>query len=232
MSNTSISYLSLYFADLVETYAATALSAIFWYEYTITLDKEIYLFWNKKITGATILFFVNRYFTLFYMMYAFPWLPFSMKYEYIPWGAFSALRMYALSGGNLTMALVVLLLSLVTSITAVIYIPFWIFSRDPDWGCEYTYSLSLEAQEIAQLLLNIFYFIALFIIGDAFNALGVNSLAGIFTNPLTTILVSRFLMDLQETGAIGVELNASGPVEDIQSEDGVQADSAEENVSV
>ncbi len=54
---------------------------MFWYEYIINFDREIYLFWNKEITGATILFFVNRYSTLFYMTYAFPWLPFSMRYE-------------------------------------------------------------------------------------------------------------------------------------------------------
>ncbi len=55
--------------------------AMFWYEYIITLDREINLFWNKKITGATVLFLVNRYSTLFYMTYVFPVWPLSMKYE-------------------------------------------------------------------------------------------------------------------------------------------------------
>ena len=34
------------------------------YEYLITLDMEVALFWKKPLTGAGILFFVNRYLTL------------------------------------------------------------------------------------------------------------------------------------------------------------------------
>ncbi|KAI0794740.1 hypothetical protein C8Q74DRAFT_592441 [Fomes fomentarius] len=106
----------------------------------------------------------------------------------------------------------------------------------------------------AQLLLNVFYFITLFVVGTSFISVGITSLAEIFVDPLTSILVSRFLMNLQETdihtqhrhgissmssihmsrviGSIGVELNAPGPVEDIQSEDRVQTDSVGESVSV
>ncbi len=54
---------------------------MFWYDHIVTLDREINLFWNKKITGATVLFFVNRYSTVFYMTYVFPVWPLSMKYE-------------------------------------------------------------------------------------------------------------------------------------------------------
>ncbi len=36
------------------------------YEYCITIGKEVRLFWGKKITGAAVLFFVNRYLVLFY----------------------------------------------------------------------------------------------------------------------------------------------------------------------
>ena len=35
------------------------------YEYIITFDQEVKLFWNKKWNGATTLFLVNRYLVLF-----------------------------------------------------------------------------------------------------------------------------------------------------------------------
>ena len=34
---------------------------IFIYEYFITLSTEVKYFWGRKLTGATALFFLNRY---------------------------------------------------------------------------------------------------------------------------------------------------------------------------
>ena len=34
------------------------------FEYLITFDQEVNFFWKRKITGATILFFFNRYIVL------------------------------------------------------------------------------------------------------------------------------------------------------------------------
>ncbi|KAI0681955.1 hypothetical protein C8T65DRAFT_549747, partial [Cerioporus squamosus] len=36
------------------------------YEYCITIGQEVRLFWGKKITGAAVLFFFNRYLVLLY----------------------------------------------------------------------------------------------------------------------------------------------------------------------
>ncbi|TBU23721.1 hypothetical protein BD309DRAFT_863465 [Dichomitus squalens] len=41
-----------------------AVVAFLGYEYFITLDMEVALFWKKHTTGAGILFFFNRYYTL------------------------------------------------------------------------------------------------------------------------------------------------------------------------
>ena len=60
---------------------ATCHPALYWYEYLITLDQEITLFWTRKITGATVLFFCNRYLSLFVTIYQFPWLIFSMNFK-------------------------------------------------------------------------------------------------------------------------------------------------------
>ena len=47
-------------------YACTVLVI---YEYLITLGPEVRLFWRREITGASILFFVNRYVVLFYNLF-------------------------------------------------------------------------------------------------------------------------------------------------------------------
>ena len=44
-------------------------SALIFYEYSITFSDETRLFWTKKITGAVVLFFANRYITLAYNLY-------------------------------------------------------------------------------------------------------------------------------------------------------------------
>ena len=41
------------------------------YEYLITFSVEVEIFWTKKLNGATVLFFLNRYLVLFYQMLEF-----------------------------------------------------------------------------------------------------------------------------------------------------------------
>ena len=38
------------------------------YEYLLTLDQEVNLFWRRKLTGASVLYFLNRYLLL--LLYA------------------------------------------------------------------------------------------------------------------------------------------------------------------
>ncbi len=35
-------------------------AAVIFYEYAITLDSEVRLIWRRKITGASVIFFLNR----------------------------------------------------------------------------------------------------------------------------------------------------------------------------
>ena len=44
-------------------------SVLIFFEYLITLDQEVKLFWRNKLTGAVALFFANRYITITYTMY-------------------------------------------------------------------------------------------------------------------------------------------------------------------
>ena len=39
------------------------------YDYAITFPYEVQLFWRRKATGATYLFFANRYLSLFYSIF-------------------------------------------------------------------------------------------------------------------------------------------------------------------
>ena len=39
------------------------------YEYIITADREVTLFWNGRMDGATVLFLSNRYLTLIVNMW-------------------------------------------------------------------------------------------------------------------------------------------------------------------
>lgn len=35
--------------------------ALLFYDYFLTFDKEIQLFWNRKLTGPSVIFYLNRY---------------------------------------------------------------------------------------------------------------------------------------------------------------------------
>ncbi|KAI1787013.1 hypothetical protein LXA43DRAFT_1168144 [Ganoderma leucocontextum] len=103
------------------------------FEYCITLDQEIDLFWGQKITGVSVLYLSNRYLPLLGSLWWVPWWRQSLAFNevlgglmeyliYVPvaaarveqksnLSAFSALRVYALSGKNSKWAIVTFLLS-------------------------------------------------------------------------------------------------------------------------
>ena len=43
------------------------------YEFTITFNKEVELFWKRKITLSSVLFLLNRYLSLIVNMIYAPW---------------------------------------------------------------------------------------------------------------------------------------------------------------
>ena len=47
------------------------LSVVLLYDYCLTFIQEIELFWMSAWTGAAVLFFMNRYITLVFKIYAF-----------------------------------------------------------------------------------------------------------------------------------------------------------------
>ncbi|KAI0640671.1 hypothetical protein C8Q79DRAFT_920877, partial [Trametes meyenii] len=113
------------------------------YDFLLTLDREVELFWSRGLNGASVLFFVTRYWTLFLYVvvdsitfvqlsdtcfFNLTYIISSCAYatrvqavlgilQYLPFAAFSALRVLALSRMNWPLAVVVLILSIGPAIT-------------------------------------------------------------------------------------------------------------------
>ncbi|KAI1783670.1 hypothetical protein LXA43DRAFT_1045534 [Ganoderma leucocontextum] len=103
---------------LVQYESTTSTIALIFYEYIATLPTEVAYFWCKRITGASLLFYANRYLVLAYSAALLrgaglftthasdppscvQWSNGVRAMEilaYIPWAAFSGLRVYALRG--------------------------------------------------------------------------------------------------------------------------------------
>ena len=59
-------------------------AALIIYEFLITLDTEVRLFWGREITGASVVFFVNRYMMLVYAVFS--------MWEYSPLATSASVR--------------------------------------------------------------------------------------------------------------------------------------------
>ncbi|TFK86468.1 hypothetical protein K466DRAFT_492731, partial [Polyporus arcularius HHB13444] len=96
------------------SYGRVACAVLLSYDYLLTLDKEVELFWNWPSTGATALFMVNRYLVMIIRIASLVgFMPMSDQVrlcaiaakvalgftllQYIPWALFSGLRAFALS---------------------------------------------------------------------------------------------------------------------------------------
>ncbi|EIW61279.1 uncharacterized protein TRAVEDRAFT_44095 [Trametes versicolor FP-101664 SS1] len=120
---------SLYAENFVEACCDFTAFTLIFYEYLITIDREIDQVWGRRFTGATALFWLNRYLALLkYPVYIVAHQALSdMRYTrlvchavniysmvvqilpYVVWTAFSTLRIYAICGNSWKMALLVLI---------------------------------------------------------------------------------------------------------------------------
>ncbi|PIL30411.1 hypothetical protein GSI_07597 [Ganoderma sinense ZZ0214-1] len=70
--------ISAVMSDAVVTNLVTCRPVVVLYEYVITFGVEVDLFWGKEITGASIVFFLNRYLVLaYYLVQLRAWFPLS-----------------------------------------------------------------------------------------------------------------------------------------------------------
>ncbi|KAI0748157.1 hypothetical protein C8Q80DRAFT_721036 [Daedaleopsis nitida] len=103
------------------------------YEYLITFDREVQYAWDRKLTWATSVFFLNRYLSIFEALAALVSVPSPGDYfvcvvisrivdtttamQYVVWAVFAGLRVYAISEGSKTIASLVVFLALIPPTT-------------------------------------------------------------------------------------------------------------------
>ena len=64
----------------------TRFAVLYFYEFIITFDTEVILFWHgRRLTGAVVLFAMNRYLTLVVLMFQImsSFVPFTTKVRFI-----------------------------------------------------------------------------------------------------------------------------------------------------
>ncbi|KAI0659997.1 hypothetical protein C8Q70DRAFT_1053251 [Cubamyces menziesii] len=150
--------------------ALFAEAALIFHEYFITLDSEVRLIWRRRITGASILFFLNRYIMIFdnvitlasypartdtgYVCAALGWMDVVLNLlPYFIWNAFSTMRVYAISGRDWRIASVVCLLMIGPIASNVYNIPFEKpDNMPPPYNCQFDNALTLQTHNIIPLI--------------------------------------------------------------------------------
>ncbi|KAI0766911.1 hypothetical protein BD413DRAFT_480398 [Trametes elegans] len=231
------------------------MTAFLGYEYLVTFDREVALFWWGRFTGASLLFLLNRYLPLLvvmldlcqsvpmsgrviihhlrwcvtsvvltmharrctsfvgfvmrsYMTDELPSRCASFVYvtgiasvlQYIPWAAFSALRVFALSGRHWPLAIVILLLS---AIPIVRYR--WLVSlNDPAYGCVSSLNMSADLVQHMLFVLNLLQLT--FAMLSFYEPFLDVSYVTIFTEPCVTavrdIILSRLMLPILSITAV------------------------------
>ncbi|KAL1940881.1 hypothetical protein VTO73DRAFT_7922 [Trametes versicolor] len=136
-------YNSLY----VDNRCLIGVMALLAYEFLITFDQEVEMFWVRKMTGASVLFLSNRYLLLLgYILVMCEYIPMSDTMvkaqsvihflQYLPWAAFSGLRAFALNGQSWPLPTLIFLLSLMPMGVNFAQYSFGLTgSHDPTFGC-------------------------------------------------------------------------------------------------
>ncbi|KAI0758218.1 hypothetical protein C8Q74DRAFT_1221898 [Fomes fomentarius] len=128
-----------------DDYAETAVLCLLAYEYVITFDREMKLFWKQSITGSSILFIANRYLSLVAAMLDTPY-PDPTTTKYLPWALFSTLRAHALSSGThgqWSISTLVLLFSLAPLVINFVRMGYWSVVGNSD-GCIITQATTMN----------------------------------------------------------------------------------------
>ncbi|KAI0747406.1 hypothetical protein C8Q74DRAFT_1374441 [Fomes fomentarius] len=246
---------------IVEQMCYGAMSALAIYEHLITFDREVRLVWRRKITGATVLFVLNKYLLL--MRFIVVLTSYNISTTEVqavyPVGrrlandtplAFAALRVYALTDHLWWLAGIIFLVSSVpvatnsyfysiTSIDSFIppfncvtsanlskeaYLGFLISTRSSvilgdilvlivTWYKTYSTwktaaSVAMKASFSSMILRDgtIYFlcFMTINVLHLAFSLTGLfTSTLVIFQDPLISILVSRFILDLRDLDRSG-----------------------------
>ncbi|EJF61393.1 hypothetical protein DICSQDRAFT_37519, partial [Dichomitus squalens LYAD-421 SS1] len=55
--------------SILDNYCIFAGAVVFLYDAVLTTGQEVTYFWGRRVTGATILFWLNKYMTMLYMVW-------------------------------------------------------------------------------------------------------------------------------------------------------------------
>ncbi|RPD54061.1 hypothetical protein L227DRAFT_567546 [Lentinus tigrinus ALCF2SS1-6] len=219
-----------------EKYVYSASTAVLVYDILLTMDREVKLFWTGQFSGATIVYFAVRSMGLLVNILGFgthiPTLdqkgcPERMAdtwdaleaLEYLPSAVFSGMRAFALTRRWYWGALIFVLALSPVAVNLTDLIMYTFGAAWPVIGCYMAtrpmktriYTLSLSD---VMLWNGVLYFVAITTLNILVLVLnvggtetsGVAGWVGAFAPPLNTILISRFLLDLQEANSQDVGL--------------------------
>ncbi|KAH9896095.1 hypothetical protein C8Q73DRAFT_745200 [Cubamyces lactineus] len=232
--------------------ALFAEAALIFYEYAITFNNEVRLIWRRRITAASVLYFLNRYIMILdnivtlisfpAMCSALAWIDVVLNLlPYFIWNVFSTMRVYAVSGRDWRIAVLVCVLMLGPIISNIYNIPFeFPVNMPPPYNCSFDNTISLATHNIVPLMTADAVIIAVtwwktyrfkksaddarvatslvdLLLRDGSTMLILNSLhimmnyvakvsfLGDVADVLTSILISRFIMNLRDIGERGTD---------------------------
>ncbi|RPD53389.1 hypothetical protein L226DRAFT_576295 [Lentinus tigrinus ALCF2SS1-7] len=247
-----------HYASAQNNYSSNIAAAVLLiYDYVITFDREVELFWtSNSLTAAPVLFYTTRYVGLLSVILArvkaVPGISLEHSHSYprasrvilciscgilvkvgatvdyfqaIPVGVFSGLRVFALSKGSWTLSIIVFMLSVVPFGTNMSLFNMGLTGTiDPIDGCGASVRITLQRtiMGFAAILLwnGTIYFIALllmsvlhviFTVTSVFFG-GVGSALSLLEPPLTSILVWRFMIDLQDANQSHLKMGSDDPL--------------------
>ncbi|KAI0704206.1 hypothetical protein C8T65DRAFT_696620 [Cerioporus squamosus] len=237
------------------TYCGVAAAVVFIFDALITFDRDVACFWNTKWTGASLLFFANKWVSM--TLYVMSLVDFAslrsdklflvhsgnICNEHIavdPWDRSKPIGFIVLAlslapvGANLVRQqshakhtliyrITVVIMSRVPLIAADILLIYITWTKLSSWAAlrDVRFSKRLSLSDIL-FHGGTIYFVVLFALNVLHLTFTATAVAGdgsggysvvtVFTGPITAILISRFLLALQEASQAVVRLDRDDPL--------------------
>ncbi|RDX47023.1 hypothetical protein OH76DRAFT_1485073 [Lentinus brumalis] len=208
-----------FYSIYTEDYCIMAAAVLFIYDAFLTFDREVTWFWTAKRTGASLLFFANRWLTILYFV--------TVLVTFAPFPSDNVgSQSFAMAPAHSRICRAVTIVARVPLIVADILLIYITWTRLSSW-CALKATAGLRPSNSLSLSNILFrggivYFAVLFglnvlhlalsaaAVGDSGN-LG-ESVVTTFTAPLTAVIVSHFLLELQEANKMDVRLDPGDPL--------------------
>ncbi|KAI0719763.1 hypothetical protein C8T65DRAFT_736329 [Cerioporus squamosus] len=223
----AVATIELYDSLYNGAYCNVASAVVFIFDALITFDRDVACFWNTKWTGASLLFFANKWVSMtLYVMSSVEFASFrsdkcGMTVDVRSCSLFG-LAMRALPILQLVPGAVVIM-SRVPLIVADMLLIYITWTKLNSWSAlrDIRFSKRLSLSDIlfhggtiyfiVLFALNVLHlvFTATAVAGDGSSGISVITA---FTGPITVILISRFLLALQEASQMTVRLDRDDPL--------------------